>query len=150
IPYIFSDPLTLALTLDKAMTKRVVRDAGVPSADFAVIEREADIAKVALPFPLFLKPVAAGSGKGVDACSLVETQGQLESVARDLLARFRQPVLVEEFLPGREFTVGLTGTGESAEILGVIEIVPTAAYVGQAYGYENKSDWEGKLDIVKR
>jgi D-alanine-D-alanine ligase len=148
IPYVFSDPLTLALTLDKAMTKRVVRDAGVPTADFAVIEREADIAKVTLPFPLFLKPVAEGSGKGVDARSLVETQGQLESVARDLLARFRQPVLVEEFLPGREFTVGITGTGATASVLGVSEIVPKDKYVGHAYGYENKSDWEDKLNIV--
>jgi D-alanine-D-alanine ligase len=150
IPYVFSDPLTLALCLDKAMTKRVLRDASVPTADFALIETQADIAKVALDFPLFLKPVSEGSGKGVDARSRVRNRTELDSVARDLLARFRQPVLVEEFLPGREFTVGLTGTGEGAEILGVIEIVPTAAYVGQAYGYENKSDWEGKLDIVKR
>jgi D-alanine-D-alanine ligase len=148
IPYVFSDPLTLALTLDKAMTKRVVRDAGVPTADFAVIEREADIAEVALPFPLFLKPVAEGSGKGVDARSLVADRGQLESVARDLLARFRQPVLVEEFLPGREFTVGITGTGEGASVLGVSEIVPKDKYVGHGYGFENKADWEDKLDIV--
>jgi D-alanine-D-alanine ligase len=148
IPYVFSDPLTLALTLDKAMTKRVVRDAGVPTADFAVIEREADIAKVVLPFPLFLKPVAEGSGKGVDARSRVTDLGQLESVARDLLARFRQPVLVEEFLPGREFTVGITGTGEGASVLGVSEIVPKDKYIGDGYGFENKSGWEDKLDIV--
>src|ERR1700760_3294459 len=63
IPYMFSDPLTLALCLDKAMTKHVLRDAGVPTADFVLIESEADIARVALNFPLFLKPVAEGSGK---------------------------------------------------------------------------------------
>ena len=148
IPYVFSDPLTLALCLDKAMTKRVLRAALVPTADFALIETEADIEKVALDFPLFLKPVSEGSGKGVDARSKVGDRAQLDSVARDLLARFRQPVLVEEFLPGREFTVGITGTGDAAQVLGVIEIVPTAKYVGQAYGYQNKSDWEGKLDIV--
>src|ERR1700761_1843182 len=67
IPYVFSDPLTLALCLDKAMTKRVLRDAGVPTADFALIETDADIEKVALGFPLFLKPVSEGSGKGVNA-----------------------------------------------------------------------------------
>ncbi len=148
IPYVFSDPLTLALTLDKAMTKRVVRDAGVPTADFAVIESEADIGKVALPFPLFLKPVAEGSGKGVDARSRVENARELESVARGLLARFRQPVLVEEFLPGREFTVGITGTGADAAVLGVSEIVPKGTFIGHGYGYENKSEWEDKLDIV--
>src|ERR1700733_4643037 len=72
IPYVFSDPLTLALCLDKALTKRVLRDAGVPTADFAVIESQADIDAIQLPFPLFLKPVAEGSGKGVDVRSHVE------------------------------------------------------------------------------
>ncbi|MGZ5922546.1 MAG: D-alanine--D-alanine ligase family protein [Rhizomicrobium sp.] len=148
IPYVFSDPLTLALCLDKALTKRVLRDAGVPTAGFAVIESEADIAKVAMDFPLFLKPVSEGSGKGVDARSRVTNAAELGSVARDLLVRFRQPVLVEEFLPGREFTVGITGTGDSADVLGIIEIVPTEKYVGHGYGYANKSDWEDKLAVV--
>ena len=124
IPYLFSDPLTLALSLDKALAKRVVRDAGVPTADFALIENENDIAKVALDFPLFLKPVSEGSGKGVDARSKVDTAAELQAVAKDLLARFRQPVLVEEFLPGREFTGGNIGAGAGACVLGVSEIVP--------------------------
>src|SRR5580693_4842643 len=134
IPYLFSDPLTLCLTLDKAMCKRVVRDAGVPTADFALIETEADIAHVALDFPLFLKPVAEGSGKGVDGRSRVDDRAALAGVAKDLLEKFRQPVLVEEFLPGREFTVGITGTGDRAEILGVLEIVPTENFIGHGYG----------------
>jgi D-alanine-D-alanine ligase len=149
IPYIFSDALTLALALDKAMAKRVVRDQGVPVADFAVIESEADIAGVALAFPLFLKPVAEGSGKGVGAMSKVDDAAALARTARDLLARFRQPVLVEEFLPGREFTVGITGTGIEAKVLGVSEIVPKDKYIGHGYGFENKEQWEDKLDIVR-
>src|SRR5512142_1647842 len=149
IPYVFSDALTLALTLDKGMCKRVVRDAGVPTPDFAVIETLADMDRVALPFPLFLKPVAEGSGKGVDRNSKVTDAAGLKSVAADLLKRFRQPVLVETFLPGREFTVGITGTGADAEVLGVTEIVPKAGYVGAGYGYENKTEgWEEKLDVV--
>jgi D-alanine-D-alanine ligase len=138
----------LALTLDKAMTKRVVRDAGVPTADFAVIESEADIANIALPFPLFLKPVAEGSGKGVGARSRVESRDELNSVAKDLLERFRQPVLVEEFLPGREFTIGITGTGASAQLLGVAEIVPLANFIGQGYGFVNKEIWEDKVKLI--
>jgi D-alanine-D-alanine ligase len=147
IPYVFSDPLTLALSLDKAMCKRVVRDAGVPTADFAVIESVADIAHVALDFPLFLKPVAEGSGKGVNSRSKVDDVKQLAIVAQGLLTQFRQPVLVEEFLPGREFTVGITGSGEGASVLGVMEIVPGENYIGHGYGFENKETWEDKLAV---
>ncbi|GAA0564260.1 D-alanine--D-alanine ligase family protein [Rhizomicrobium electricum] len=148
IPYVFSDTLTLAVSLDKAMCKRIVRDAGVPTPDFAVIETPADADHIDLPYPLFLKPVAEGSGKGVDRNSRVEDAAGLKAVAADLLKRFAQPVLVETFLPGREFTVGITGTGADAEVLGVTEIVPLAGYVGAGYGYENKQEeWEDKLAI---
>ncbi|MBC7832276.1 MAG: D-alanine--D-alanine ligase [Hyphomicrobium sp.] len=138
IPCVFSDALTMALSLDKAWTKRIVREAGVPTAPFAVIERQADIGAIALPFPLFLKPVAEGSGKGVSPRSRVETAAELKSVAAELLARFRQPVLVETYLPGREFTVGIVGTGDEARALGVLDIAPTDKAVGIDYGYENK------------
>lgn len=148
IPYVFSDTLTLALSLDKAMCKRVVRDGGVPTADFAVIETTADIAAVDLPYPLFLKPVAEGSGKGVGRNSKVDDPAALAAVATALLTQFQQPVLVETFLSGREFTVGITGTGAEAEVLGVSEIVPLAGYVGAGYGFDNKSEgWEDKLAI---
>ena len=147
IPYVFSDPLTLALALDKAMAKRVVRDVGVPVADFAVIESVNDIAQVQLSFPLFLKPSSEGSGKGVDSHSRVEDKPALERVARDLLCRFRQPVLVEEYLPGHEFTVGILGTGAEARVLGVMEIVPGEKFVGHGYGLQNKEDWIGKLTV---
>ena len=148
IPYFFSDPLTLCLSLDKALAKRVVRDAGVPTADFALVEKESDIARVSLSFPLFLKPVAEGSGKGVGENSKVENSGELEHTARDLLARFRQPVLVEEFLPGREFTIGITGTGDTATVLGVAEIVPLANFIGQGYGFVNKEIWQDKVNLI--
>jgi D-alanine-D-alanine ligase len=138
IPHVFSDGLTLALCLDKGWTKSIVRNAGVPTPDFATIERPADIAKIALPFPLFLKPVAEGSGKGVSARSKVTSAAELKSVATELLARFRQPVLVETYLPGREFTVGITGTGDEARALGVMEIIPTDKAVGVDYSFENK------------
>jgi D-alanine-D-alanine ligase len=148
VPYVFSDPLTLSLTLDKAMCKRVVRDSGVPTADFAVIEQIGDADRVALKYPLFLKPVAEGSGKGIDADSRVEDAQALKRCAAKLLRKFRQPVLVESFLPGREFTVGITGTGEDAQVLGVSEIVKKSNYVGDGYGFENKERWQDKVDIV--
>lgn len=147
IPYVFSGPLTLALALDKALAKRVVRDAGIATAAFAVIESEADFAHVDLNFPLFLKPNAEGSGKGVDARSRATNTAELRDVARDLLMRFRQPVLVEEFLSGREFTVGIIGTGADARVLGVAEIVPCDGFVGHGYGLDNKENWQGRLEV---
>ena len=147
IPAVFSDPLTLALTLDKAWTKRIVRDSGVPTADFAVIERAADIASVGLPYPLFLKPVAEGSGKGVSERSRANNAAELRAVALDLLGRFRQPVLVETYLPGREFTVGITGTGETAAVLGVMEIRATSKGTQSGYSYENKEHWEDRVTL---
>ncbi len=148
IPYVFSDPLTMALTLDKSLCKRVVRDCGVPTTDFAVIEKIEDVAKMTLAYPLFLKPVAEGSGKGIDANSKVDDAAALKRTATNLLQKFRQPVLVETFLPGREFTVAITGTGDDATVLGVSEIVKKANYVGDGYGFENKEYWEDKVDIV--
>lgn len=149
IPYVFSDPLTLAVTLDKAMAKRVARDQGVPTPDFAVIEKIADVGKIKLPYPLFLKPVAEGSGKGVNAKSRVTNLNELTCVATDLLNRFAQPVLAETFLPGREFTVGIIGTGDGAEVLGVSEIHQKDNYIGHGYGFENKNYWEDKVDILE-
>ncbi len=149
IPYVFSDALTMAMTLDKSIAKHVVRGHGIATADFAVIETPADIAKVNLPFPLFLKPAAEGSGKGVNAKSKVDDARALAAVARDLLRKFRQPVLVETFLPGREFTVGITGTGDDARVLGASEIRQLAGYVGHGYGLENKeTGWEERVEIV--
>ncbi len=145
IPYVFSDPLTLALALDKDMAKRVVRSHGVPTPDFALIERPEDVAEIRLAFPLFLKPVAEGSGKGINAKSRVTDFAELSCTARELLGRFRQPVLVETFLPGREFTVGITGTGRGAKVLGIIEVVPTCNAVAHGYGYENKEHFDDKI-----
>src|SRR5262249_57810664 len=90
IPYVFSDALTLALALDKGMAKRVVRDAGVPTVDFRVIEKITDVRKVDLPFPLFLKPVQEGSGKGVGADSRVANARDLRRVAQHQLAKFKR------------------------------------------------------------
>lgn len=149
IPYVFSDALTLAMTLDKSIAKRVVRDCGIPTPDFAVIESPADICNVRLPYPLFLKPIAEGSGKGVNGNSKVDNAAELNRVATELLARFQQPVLAETFLPGREFTVGILGTGEQARVLGVSEIVPKECWVGHGYGFENKEgNWQEKVAII--
>ena len=138
VPYVFSDPLTLSLCLDKAMAKRVVRDAGIRTAEFVVVEDPQDVLGLSLSFPLFAKPVAEGSGKGIAAASLIEDCAGLERMVSELLQRFCQPVLVETYLPGREFTVGVTGTGIEAEVLGVVEVALNENADAYGYGYENK------------
>lgn len=142
IPYTFSDPLVLSLTLHKGLTKRVVRDLGVPTPDFMVVEKELNGEDISLPFPLFAKPVAEGTGKGIDRFSKIDGKEQLREVCHRLLAEFRQPVLVERFLPGREFTVGIVGSGDRARSIGVIEVLLNDDAEPDAYSYENKQRFE--------
>jgi D-alanine-D-alanine ligase len=142
IPYTFSDPLVLSLTLHKGMTKHVINDLGIPTPEFAVVEALSDIHAVRLPFPLFAKPVAEGTGKGITASSKITTRKALDSVCRSLLAAFDQPVLLETFMPGREFTVGITGTGEEAKAVGAIEVVLRKDAEPGAYSYTNKKQFE--------
>jgi len=142
IPYTFSGPLVLALSLDKAMTKRVVRSLGVATPDFAVVAVPEDIEAVDLPFPLFAKPLAEGTGLGIDSRSKIDSRRQLTSVCSQLLAKFRQPVLVEAYLPGREFTVGIVGSGAAAEAIGVMEVFLRPEAEANAYSYVNKENSE--------
>jgi D-alanine-D-alanine ligase len=138
IPYVFSDPLALSVTLHKGMAKRVVRDCGVPTPDFAVVSEPADIAGIKLPFPLFAKPVAEGTGKGVTPASKIVDRERLVSECNRLLGEHNQPVIVETFLPGREFTVGITGTGSNAAALIPMEVVLKENAESEVYSYHNK------------
>lgn len=142
IPYTFSDPLVLALTLHKGMTKTLVAAGGVPTPHFAVVERLSDVEEIDLPFPLFAKPVAEGTGKGVTPASKVQDRATLALVCEKLLVRYEQPVLVETYLPGREFTVGITGTGEAAAVVGTIEVVLLPQAEADVYSYVNKERCE--------
>ena len=142
IPYTFSDPLTLSLCLHKGMTKHVLRNFGILTPDFMVIETEEDIAHVEIPFPLFAKPVAEGTGKGITTASKITSPYELQNICRMLLAKYRQPVLIESFLPGRELTAGIVGTGNEAVALGVMEIhLKDHAETG-VYSFTNKENYE--------
>lgn len=142
IPYVFSSPLVLTLTLDKGITKRVIRDGGIATPDFFVIRTESDIEKMNLPFPVFVKPVAEGTGKGIDGKSVVKNRGELNEICPILLTRYKQPVLVETFLSGREFTVGIVGTGDQAKAVGTMEIMLNKKAEKDVYSYNNKENWE--------
>jgi len=143
--YAFSDPLTMASTLDKAVAKRLVRDHGVPTADFALLRRPEEASGCRLDFPLFVKPVAEGTGKGCESASLVADSAELEAAAARLIDRFAQPVIAEPFLPGREFTVGILGNGPSAEVIAVMEIAVRPEIDDRIYSFENKEKCESRV-----
>jgi D-alanine-D-alanine ligase len=142
IPYTFSDPLVMSLTLHKAMTKRVIRDAGVPTAEFTVVEHPEDAGEARFGPPYFIKPVAEGTGKGIYAASIVRRRKDLADACRHLLDAYHQPVLVERFLPGREFTVGVAGTGRQTRVLGTMEVLLQPDAEQAVYSYHNKENSE--------
>ena len=141
IPYTFSDPLTLCVTLHKGMTKQLVQGMGVATADFEVIEDLTQLEHINLEFPLFVKPVAEGTGLGVDAASKADDAQSLKRVCENLLNRFSQPVLVERYLSGREFTVGIVGTGRDAQAVGVLEVMQYDTGSPLIYSNFNKENW---------
>ena len=137
-PYLFSDPLTMSACLDKAVAKRLVRDAGVKTPSFAVAERSADEVADWAEFPAFVKPLAEGTGKGCEAASLVHTKAELHEAVARVIGRYRQPALIERYLPGREFTVGIVGNGDDARVLGVCEILLKPNAEANVYSLHNK------------
>lgn len=149
INYTFSDPLVSAITLDKAVAKRLVRDSGLYTAPFAVVNDLEDLKAVKLGFPLFAKPLAEGTGKGITANSKINTPAELHTACVELLNRYKQPVILEEYLPGREFTVGILGTGSEARVLGTMEIELIDASNNAIYSYESKELCETQVRYTK-
>ncbi len=145
IPYVFSSPLVLSLTLDKALTKRVIRDAGLATPEFFIVNNPADFEKVKLPFPLFAKPMAEGTGKGINGKSVIKTKEELKEKCLSLLSEYKQAVLVETFMSGREFTTGIVGTGDEARAIGTMEIFLNGNAEKDVYSYTNKEHWENRI-----
>jgi D-alanine-D-alanine ligase len=122
IPYVFSGPVIMGISLNKHLTRLVMSSAGIPVSPGMLVSVPADVDKCNLNYPLFIKPVSEGTGKGITEKSLINTPAELKERAGWLLERFRQPALVEEYLPGREFTVGVIGTGDETVAIGGMEI----------------------------
>jgi D-alanine-D-alanine ligase len=145
IPYSGSDPLTLSLCLDKAKTKETLAWHGVPTAPFAVVRGVHGLEAVSdLPLPLFAKPIHEGSSKGITEKNFCRTHSELDAQVRYLLETYRQPVIVEEYLPGAEFTCAGLGNGSTATVLPIVGMnfasLPEGAL--PIYGYEAKWIWD--------
>jgi D-alanine-D-alanine ligase len=145
IPYTGSDPAALSVSLDKAVAKRMVRTHGILTPDYLVLNTGKERLPRELGFPLLVKPVAEGTSKGVTKKSIVRDEGELREVARDLIAKYRQPALAEQYISGREFTVGLLGE-RRPRVLSPMEVVfldrsdPTPIY-----SFEMKQDWNDQI-----
>jgi D-alanine-D-alanine ligase len=148
IPYTFSDPLVLALTLHKGMTKHVIRDCGIPTPDFIVLESAKDIKNVDLPYPLFIKPNAEGSGKGIGYNSKVNNLEELKATCADSWKEKIIPLIVETYLPGREFTVGILGSGEESFSVGAMEVLFRSNAQESVYSYDLKTNYEQYIDYA--
>ncbi|MFH1572818.1 MAG: ATP-grasp domain-containing protein [Acidobacteriota bacterium] len=153
IPYTASDPLTLNMCLDKSRAKEVLAYHHLPTARFRVVS-ERMFSFNSLHYPMLVKPLYEGSSIGIRNDSLVHSRQEMRDKVHWVLDRFREPALVEEFLPGREFTVAILGNGEQARVLPIVEIkfdsLPPG--VNPIYSYEAKWVWdqsENPLEIFE-
>ena len=154
IPYLGSDALTLGICLDKSRAKEILTYHKIPNAKFLVADQTEDIINTNFDFPLIVKPISEGSSKGIFSSSFVKNTKELEDEVSRILISYNQPALIEEFLPGREFTVAVLGNGDEAEILPIIEIRYEVfpEDVVPLYSYEAK--WildtkENKFDVFE-
>lgn len=122
IPYSGSDPLTLAICLDKARTKEILSYYKIPNANFLLVNHLNQLQELNFDFPMVAKPIGEGSSKGIYSSSFVKNPKELLQETKRILNEYNQPALVEEFLPGREFTVAVLGNGVDAEVLPIVEI----------------------------
>ena len=148
VPYSGSDPFTLSLCLHKARTKQMLQFYGIPTAPFALVESLAEAKAVKraglLRYPVFAKPVQEGSSKGITERNYIRNGDELLPIVAELLEVYEQPVLLEEFLPGAEFTCGVVGNGRDARVLPIVGIRFDALPEGALpiYGFEAKWIWD--------
>jgi D-alanine-D-alanine ligase len=122
IPYTGSDALTLGICLDKSRTKEILTYHKIPNAKFYISESSNSVEEIKMDFPAIVKPVSEGSSKGIFSSSFVNTISELKDEVNRILNDYSQPALIEEFLPGREFTVAIIGNNEETMILPILEI----------------------------
>ncbi|MBI4304009.1 MAG: ATP-grasp domain-containing protein [Chloroflexi bacterium] len=144
IPYTGSDPQCLAICLDKPLTKKLVAMSGIRTPKWLMLASPQQLGKAdwgSLSFPVFLKPAYEGSSKGIRLSSKFDTPEQAALAASELIERYQQPVMVEEFIAGDEVTVGVIGNSPT-KIMGIMRVVPRENGAYFVYSLEVKRDWE--------
>lgn len=147
VPYSGSDPLSLAVSLEKPLTKRLVSIAGVATPIWRVVNDKRQMMEARwddFPLPAFVKPAHEGSSKGIRVASRLESPEQIVEAVSRLLEYYHQPVMVEEFINGEEITVGVVGNSPP-EVVGIMRVVPRRKADYFVYSLEVKRDWEALL-----
>lgn len=141
IDYVFSSSLTLSICLNKSIAKTIIASNNIPTAPFAVVNEIDDLNNLEIEYPLFVKPLFGGTGIGISDKSIVKNQKQLEKEVKRQITIFNQPILVEKYLEGREFTVGILGEGKRARAIATMEIEIDKSSDNGIYSYKSKSDY---------
>ena len=143
VPYTGSDPLTLAICLDKGRAKEILAYHGVPTAQFTIAPGGEPLDGIPA-LPVIVKPVHEGSSKGITQASLCRTRAEVSRAVDLVWRQYRQAALVERWLPGREFTCAILGNGPDARVLPVVEVDFDALPSGATplYSFEAKWVWD--------
>src|SRR5437588_2196980 len=145
IPYSGSDPAALNIALDKALAKKIVRQHGILTPNFFIMNTGKERLPRDLEFPLIVKPIAEGSSKGVHATSVVENEAELREAAQKMVAKYDQPALVEDYIGGREFTVGMLGERRPKVLPPMVVVFLDESETRPVYSFEFKQDWSSKI-----
>ena len=143
IPYTGSDPLTLGICLDKSRTKEILSYYRIPNPGFWIVESAASLPRD-IRLPAIVKPMFEGSSKGIKNNAVVRTTAQLYERVAEVVRLYDQPAIVERFIGGREFTVGVLGNAPDPEVLPIVEIDHSQLPPGATpiYSYEAKWIWD--------
>jgi len=146
IPYTGSDPATLSIALDKGLAKKIVRQHGIQTPNFQLMTTGKErLLKDFTKFPLIVKPVAEGSSKGVVSKSVCNTESELREVVREILEKYQQPALVEDYIAGREFTVGLLGEKRPKVLVPMEVVFLDKSEKTPVYSFQHKLEWNDRI-----
>ncbi len=144
VPYTGSDPLTLGICLDKSRAKEILSHYHIANPTFTVVSSLSELQSLDFPVPAIGNPLCEGSSQGIFNSSLVHSPKELVEQIQKVLEEYNEPALIEEFLPGREFTVAMLGNGNDLQVLPIVEIkfdsLPKG--VNPIYSYEAKWIWD--------
>ena len=149
VPYVGSNVITTAISLDKAMTKTVLSFHKVNTPKFQVFKKEDEELDFNLSFPLILKPIHEGSSIGINEDNVVPNEEALSRKLSGMLLKYKEPVLAEEFVEGRELSIGLLGN-ENLEVLPILEIdfSKFPKELGTVYGQKAKTAFDSSKNYI--